>query len=143
MGFPCGSAGKESARNVGDLGSIPGLQRSPREGKGYLLQYSGLENPMDCSLPGFSVHGITRVGHGLVTKPPPPYSPWSCKESNTTEQLCFTYRYILIHLPISCSLDILVATHLPPLSVISLFWSFHVSGIMQFAVICVCILNLA
>ena len=61
MGFPCGSAGKESARNVGDLGSIPGLERSPREGKGYLLQYSGLENPVDCSLPGFSVHGILQA----------------------------------------------------------------------------------
>ena len=46
-GFPCGSAGKESARNAGDLGSIPGLGRSPGEGKGYPLQYSGLENSMD------------------------------------------------------------------------------------------------
>ena len=44
LGFPCGSAGKESACNVGDLGSIPGLRRSPGEGKGYPLQYSGLEN---------------------------------------------------------------------------------------------------
>ena len=42
--FPCGSAGKESARNEGDLGSTPGLGRSPGEGKGYPLQYSGLEN---------------------------------------------------------------------------------------------------
>ena len=48
MGFPCGSAGKESAHNVGDLGSISGLGRSPGEGKGYPLQYSGLENSMDC-----------------------------------------------------------------------------------------------
>ena len=47
MGFPCGSAGKESACNVGDLGSIPGLGRSPGEGKGFPLQYSGLENSMD------------------------------------------------------------------------------------------------
>ena len=47
-GFPCGSAGKESTCNAGDLGSIPGLERSPGEGKGYPLQYSGLENPMDC-----------------------------------------------------------------------------------------------
>ena len=44
LGFPCGSAGKESACNVGDLGSIPGLGRSPGEGKGYPLQCSGLEN---------------------------------------------------------------------------------------------------
>ena len=42
--FPCGSAGKESACNEGDLGLIPGLGRSPGEGKGYLLHYSGLEN---------------------------------------------------------------------------------------------------
>ena len=57
--FPCSSAGKESTCNVGDLGSMPGLGRSPGEGKGYPLQYSGLEN----------------------------YSPWGCKESHTTEQL--------------------------------------------------------
>ena len=48
MGFHCGSTGKESACNVGDLGSIPGLGRSPGEGKGYPLQYSDLENSMDC-----------------------------------------------------------------------------------------------
>ena len=48
LGFLCGSAGKESTCNTGDLGSIPGLGRSLREGKGYLLQYSGLENSMDC-----------------------------------------------------------------------------------------------
>ena len=46
--FPGGSAGKESACNAGDLGSIPGLERSPGEGEGYPLQYSGLENSMDC-----------------------------------------------------------------------------------------------
>ena len=46
--FPCGSAGKESTCNAGDLGSIPGLGRSPVEGKGYPLQYSILENSMDC-----------------------------------------------------------------------------------------------
>ena len=45
--FPCSSAGKESAYNAGDLGSISGLGRSPGEGKGYPLQYSGLENSMD------------------------------------------------------------------------------------------------
>ena len=44
LGFPGGSAGKETARNDGDLGSTPGLGRSPGEGKGYPLQYSGLEN---------------------------------------------------------------------------------------------------
>ena len=55
LGFPCGSAGKESACNAGDLGSLPGLGRSPGEGKGYPLQYSGLENSMDCI-----VHGVTK-----------------------------------------------------------------------------------
>ena len=54
-GFHCGSAGKESVCNVGDLGSIPGLGRSPREGKGYPLQYSALENSTDCM-----VHGVAR-----------------------------------------------------------------------------------
>ena len=53
-GFPGGSAGKESTRNVGDLGLIPGLGRFPREGNSYPLQYSGLENSMDCT-----VHGVT------------------------------------------------------------------------------------
>ena len=46
MGLPCDSAGKEPVCNVGDLGSVPGLGRSPEEGKGYPLQYSGLENSM-------------------------------------------------------------------------------------------------
>ena len=47
VGFPCGSAGKESACTAGDLGLIPGLGRSPGEGKGYPLHYSGLENSME------------------------------------------------------------------------------------------------
>ena len=52
VGFPCGSAGKESTCNVGDLGSIPRLGRSPGEGKAYPLQYSGLENSGDCVVRG-------------------------------------------------------------------------------------------
>ena len=52
MNYPHCSAGKESACDVGDLGSITGLGRSPGEGKGYLLQYSGLENPMNCTVRG-------------------------------------------------------------------------------------------
>ena len=47
MGFPGGSAGKESTCSTGDLGSIPGTRRSPGKGNGYPLQYSGLENSMD------------------------------------------------------------------------------------------------
>ena len=54
MGFPCGSAGEESACSARVLGLIPGLGRSPGEGKGYLLPYSGLENSIDCI-----VHGVT------------------------------------------------------------------------------------
>ena len=50
LGFPCGSADKQSACNVGDLGSIPGLGRSPGEGKGYPLQHSVLETSMDCTV---------------------------------------------------------------------------------------------
>ena len=48
LGFPCGLAGKESAHNAGDLGSVPGLSSCSGEGKGYPLQYSGLENSIDC-----------------------------------------------------------------------------------------------
>ena len=58
LGFPCGSAGKESACNAGDLGLIPGLGRSAGEENGYPLQYSGLENSMDCI-----VHGVPKKGH--------------------------------------------------------------------------------
>ena len=60
MGFPCGSVGKESACNAGDLGSIPGLGRSPEERKGYPLQYSVLENSMDCL-----AHGVENSRAGL------------------------------------------------------------------------------
>ena len=61
------SDGKESACNAGDPGLIPGLERSPGEGNGNLLQHSCLENPMDRSLEG--------------------YTPWGDKELDTTEQL--------------------------------------------------------
>ena len=55
QGFPGGSVGKESACIEGDLGLLPGLGRSPGEGKGYPPQYSGLENSMDCV-----VHGVAK-----------------------------------------------------------------------------------
>ena len=69
--FPCGSAGKESVCNVGDLGLIPGLGRSPGEGKGCPLQYSGLKNSMDCTA-------------------------WGCEESDRTKQLTFTSLHVCI-----------------------------------------------
>ena len=75
LGFPGGSDGKASAHNVGDLGSIPGLGRSPGEGNGNPLQYSSLENPMD--------RGAWRG-----------YSPCDCKESDTTERLNWTDGFI-------------------------------------------------
>ena len=53
--LPGGSVGKESTCNAGDTGLIPGLERSPGEGKGYPLQYSGLEHSMDCI-----VYGVTK-----------------------------------------------------------------------------------
>ena len=60
LGFPGGSPGKKSACNAGDLGSIPGMGRSPGEGNGYPLQYSGLENSMDSI-----VHGVANNLTGL------------------------------------------------------------------------------
>ena len=56
LGFPCGSAGKDSSSNAGDLGSVPGWGRSPGEGNGHPLQHSGLENSMGCI-----VHGATKT----------------------------------------------------------------------------------
>ena len=74
MGFPGGSAGKESTRNAGDLGSIPGFGKSPGEGKSYPLQASIL---------------AWRI---------PRTSPWGCKESDTTEQLSLSYNNMGISL---------------------------------------------
>ena len=70
LGLPCGSAGKESACNVGDLGSVPGLGKSPGEGKGYPLHYSDLENFMDC------------------------FCLWGCAELDTNERLTHSPCYI-------------------------------------------------
>ena len=60
MGFPDGSDSKKSACNAEDLGLIPGLGRSPGEGNGNPLQYSGLENPMDRDAWKATVHGVTK-----------------------------------------------------------------------------------
>ena len=80
--FPGGSDSKVSARNVGDLGSIPGSGRCPGEGNGSPFQYSCLENPMDL--------------RSLVTCSLVGYSPWGRKESDTTEHLHF-------HFSLSCT----------------------------------------
>ena len=71
-GFSRSSVGKKSACNAGNLGSIPGSGKSPGKGNGNPLQYSCLENPRDRGLWQEQVHGVTRVGYRLVTKPPPP-----------------------------------------------------------------------
>ena len=65
LDFPGGSDGKASAYNTGDLGSIPGLGRSPGEGNGNPLQCSCLENPMDGGAWWATVHGVT-VGHDFT-----------------------------------------------------------------------------
>ena len=65
VGFSGGSDGKESAHNLGDPGSVPGLGRSPGEGNGYLLQYSGLENPTDRGVSRPAVHEVTKSRTGL------------------------------------------------------------------------------
>ena len=70
-GFPGGLGGKVFACSAGDLALIPGSERSPGEGNGNLLQYSCLENSMDRGTWQAIVHGVTRVGHDLMTKPPP------------------------------------------------------------------------
>ena len=69
-GFPHSSVGKESACNAGDPGSIPGLGRVPGDGNGNPLQYSCLGSPMDRGAWWATVHGVSSLGHILVTKPP-------------------------------------------------------------------------
>ena len=71
MGFPDSSAGKESTCNVGNLGFIPGLERSPGEGKGYPLQYSGLKNSMECISMGLQTAGhdqMTFISHREIVE---------------------------------------------------------------------------
>ena len=65
LSFPCGSAGKESACNAGDLGLILGLWRYPGEGKGYLLQYSGLENSMNCVMGSQRVRDLENTNSSI------------------------------------------------------------------------------
>ena len=71
-GFPGDSVSKESAYNVGDLSSIPGLGRPPWEENGNPFQYFCQENPMERGAWWATAHGFARVRHDLVTKPQPP-----------------------------------------------------------------------
>ena len=78
LGFPDRSVGKESSCNAGDLGSIPGLGRSPGEGKHCPFQYSGLENSVDC----IAVHELTVLSLPisflckLMANPLPAFKKW-------------------------------------------------------------------
>ena len=103
MGFLCGSAGKEFACNAGDLGSIPGLGRSPGEGKGYPLQYSGLENSMDGR-----VRGVTK-SQTQLSDFHFPVSLISFLFSSSFCQLNSTSSYIVSQLYLSQSTPILVS----------------------------------
>ena len=78
---PCSSVGKESACKAEDPGLIPGLGRYPGEGNGKLLQYSRLENPMDRGAWRATIYGVARVGHDLVTEPPPYYYHMTIKNN--------------------------------------------------------------
>ena len=80
--FPGGSDSKPSACNAGDTSSIPGSGRSPGEEHGNPLQYSCLENPMDRGAWQATVHGVARVRHNFVTKPPPLNIKLPCDENN-------------------------------------------------------------
>ena len=71
LSFSHSSVSKESACNAGNLGLIPGSERSPREGNGNPLQYFCLENPMDREVWQATVHGVARVRNNLVAKPRP------------------------------------------------------------------------
>ena len=70
MGFRGGSDGKESGCNVGDLGYIPGSGRSPREGNGYTLQCSCLENSTDRGALQDTVHGVAKLDTAKQLKLP-------------------------------------------------------------------------
>ena len=87
LGFPGGSVGKESACNAGDPDSISGLGRSPGEGKGYPLQYSGLENSMDSI-----VHGVGKSRTGL-------------------SNFCFHFRFGILYIFIYIYIYIYIYTH--------------------------------
>ena len=100
MGFPRSSVGKGSACSAGDLGSIPRSGRSPGDGNSNPLKYYCLGNPMDRRAWQVTVHGFTRVGHDLVTKP----SPWFEKISNVNKTESQRYNRILPSCTVTFSL---------------------------------------
>ena len=95
LGLPCSSVSKESAYDEGDPVSIPGLGRSPGEGKGNPLQYSCLENPMDRGAWKDTVRGVASVGQDLVTKSPALCPETPVATSGRGKQRFFSKRRIL------------------------------------------------
>ena len=118
VGFAGGSVGKESPCKAGDTSSIPGSERSPGEGIGYPLQYSwaslvaqvvknppamqetwvqslGWEDPLE---KGIATHSIFLAWRIPRTEEPGRYSPWGCKETDTTEQLHLQQGPIVEHM---------------------------------------------
>ena len=112
-GFLHSSVSKASVGNAGDLGSIPGSGRSPGEGNGNPLQYSCLENPMDRGAWRATVHWVTKVGHYLVTKPPPPFSQsvvWLFTLLLITLLIFYQFLFVNILYSIYCSCILLCKT---------------------------------
>ena len=92
-----GSVGKESACNSGDPGLIPGLERSPGEGKGYPLQYSGLENSVDCIN-----HGVAK-SRTQLSDFYSHFSHWFCNFMS-----CFSLKGITVTMGHACILCVCV-----------------------------------
>ena len=88
---------QDTACNEGDVGSIPGPERSLREGNGIQLQYFCLENPLDWEPWQITVHGVTRISHELVTKPPYIY--------------IYTYTHLYLYIYVLCCASSL--SHVP------------------------------
>ena len=100
MGFPCG---KESSCNAGDLGLIPRLGRCPGEGKGYWLQYSGLENSMGCIVHGAAKRSDSLRPHESQHARPPCPSPTPGVHSNSCPSSLWCHPAILFSVvPFSC-----------------------------------------
>ena len=93
---PCGSAGRESTCNVGDLGSTPGLGRSPGEGKGYPVQYSGLGNSMD-----YTVHGVAESPTWLSDF----HFQVSTLEVHVSPLLLYTVEYLIPWPPLDARME--------------------------------------
>ena len=130
LGFPGGSGGKESARNSGDLGSIPESGGSLGEENGNPVQYSCLENSMNrgaCGLVGYSpwLQSIQSMGSHLAG-----YSPWRPKELDTTEWLTHTHTHTHTHTPHSLFIHLPTEGH---------FGHFQVLTIMNKAAVNICV----